>query len=605
MQVNEAFEVTENEDVANKNIENEKPRERWGEDIHFLLSCIAMSVGLGNVWRFPFTAYENGGGAFLVPYLIILVLVGRPIYFLEMCLGQFTSKGTIKTFKFLTPALMGVAFGQVFGGFLVTSYYCSLLALSLFYLFHSFTLNLPWAECAPEWKHDPITCISSKEVNITNYTIQKYRSSSELWFVRKVLKEKTDISDGIGLPDLQLTSFLLLSWVIIFVLSARGIKASGKASYFLALFPYVILCALLIRAVTLEGSVKGILYFIRPQWNKLLKAKVWFSAITQCFFSLNIGSGVITTYASYNKFKHNIYRDALIVTSVDTLTSIVSGITIFSILGNLAHQLGVEVTQVVSSGGTRLAFVSYPDAIAKFNAVPWLFSIMFFLMLYVLGVGSLFAGQTLLYTFIKDWLPSLKRWQVSLTVALSGFLIGLPYVTPGGQFVLTLVDYFGVTFLFFILTTLEVVVVVWWYGLENFCTDIEYMINRKIGIYWKLCWGVFTPCVLLMVLIYFLSTLEKLKYGVYEFSDNVLIIGWCLFGFGLAQPIVWWLIFLYTKRKLGMRQAIVDSFSHDCWRPSDNNNYEQWLKFKSLQREEELKHERSWLGKKVNFYLRK
>lgn len=123
-----------------------------------------------------------------------------------------------------------------------------------------------------------------------------------------MLKEKTDIDDGIGLPDWKLTFFLFIAWLLTFITIMRGIQSSGKASYFLAIFPYVIMIALLIRAVTLEGAVDGIIYFVNPQWEKLVSAKVWYNAITQCFYSLGVGGGSIIMYSSYNDFSHNIYR---------------------------------------------------------------------------------------------------------------------------------------------------------------------------------------------------------------------------------------------------------------------------------------------------------
>lgn len=207
-----------------------------------------------------------------------------------------------------------------------------------------------------------------------------------------MLKEKTQIDDGIGLPDWRLTLCLLFSWAVTCAVSLRGVQSSGKASYFLALFPYVVMVALLIRAVTLEGAGEGILYFITPKWEKLATAEVcnkteshtyksmlqvriliqvWYAAVTQCFFSLNVGFGSIIMYSSYNGFNHNINRDAMVVTTLDTFTSLLAGTTIFGILGNLAKELNVEVDQVIGSGGTGLAFVSYPEAIAKFEAVPW------------------------------------------------------------------------------------------------------------------------------------------------------------------------------------------------------------------------------------------
>lgn len=160
-----------------------------------------------------------------------------------------------------------------------------------------------------------------------------------------MLQEAENIDDGIGMPIWNLALVLLLAWAVIAGVLIKGIQSSGKASYFLALFPYVVIGLLLVRAVTLEGAWKGIWYFLEPKWDKILEPKVilcritsrreiintfnfrfwqvWYAAITQCFFSLAVGFGNIIMYASFNKFSHNVYRDATIVTTLDTFTSMV------------------------------------------------------------------------------------------------------------------------------------------------------------------------------------------------------------------------------------------------------------------------------------------
>ena len=125
-------------------------RQQWTNPTEFLMSCIAMSVGLGNVWRFPFTAYENGGGAFLIPYLIVLFLIGRPLYLLELGIGQFCSGGCVKVWR-MAPALAGIGYGQVLASACVVSYYCSLIGLAVFYLFASCQETLPWTKCHEEY----------------------------------------------------------------------------------------------------------------------------------------------------------------------------------------------------------------------------------------------------------------------------------------------------------------------------------------------------------------------------------------------------------------------------------------------------------------------
>lgn len=245
-----------------------------------------------------------------------------------------------------------------------------------------------------------------------------------------MLNEADNIDAGIGLPDWKLSLFLLLSWLCVLLILIRGVKSSGKASYFLALFPYVVMGILLVRAVTLPGAADGILYFVTPQWDRILDPDVWYAAVTQCFFSLSVCFGNIIMYSSYNRFGHNIYRDATVVTLLDTFTSMIAGCTIFGILGNLAHQLGTKDIQSVVKGGASLAFVSYPDAIAKFDFWPQGFSVLFFFMLFVLGVGSNVAMTSCVMTVIRDQFPRVKLWQAALGVSTVGFCIGLVYVTP-------------------------------------------------------------------------------------------------------------------------------------------------------------------------------
>ena len=165
---------------------------------------------------------------------------------------------------------------------------------------------------------------------------------------------------------------------------------------------------MLVQGLMLDGAVEGILFYIKPQWEQLLNLKVWYAAVTQSFFSLSTGFGALITYSSYNDFKHNSYRDAWIISFTDTFTSLLAGFVIFSILGSLAHELGVPVKDVVDSG-PGLAFVSYPSALAKFDVVPQLFSVLFFLMLITLGLGSATGLTTGIITVFCDLYPEKNK----------------------------------------------------------------------------------------------------------------------------------------------------------------------------------------------------
>lgn len=212
------------------------------------------------------------------------MLVGKPVYFLEMALGQFSSRGSVKVFD-CVPAMRGVGVGQVVAVAVVATYYSSLMALTLSYFADSFQAVLPWSYCRDEWG----PCIPSLKDTSMNVSYPNgTKSSAELYFNRFVLDSKDDLSDGIGSPNMQLVMFLAISWGIVFLILVKGVRSSGKASYVLAIFPYVVLGVLFVRAVTLPGSWNGIKYFLTPQWDKMLEIKVWYAAVTQVFFSLSV-----------------------------------------------------------------------------------------------------------------------------------------------------------------------------------------------------------------------------------------------------------------------------------------------------------------------------
>ncbi|XP_059478116.1 sodium-dependent nutrient amino acid transporter 1 isoform X3 [Neocloeon triangulifer] len=562
--------------VASKDtvqLEEGTDRQQWSNPVEFLLSCIAMSVGLGNVWRFPFTAYENGGGAFLIPYIIVLLIVGKPFYYMELALGQFSSSGPVRVWE-VVPALKGVGIGQLVSTTGVFTYYCSIMAITMFYFFASFTAELPWARCGEGW----VDCADSFG---SNGSI----SSSEIYFKDIVLQEKDQINDGVGYPEWRLTLCLLFSWVTICLVLIKGVQSSGKAAYFLALFPYVVLIILLVRGATLPGAVDGILYFITPQWEQLLNPKVWYQAVTQSFFSLGVAFGGLTMYASYSPLHHNFHRDAMIVTTMDTFTSLLAGFTIFAILGNLAYEKGTDISNVVS-GGSGLAFISYPETIAKFNEVPQLFSVLFFLMLYTLGIGSAISLVGAVITAYCDQFPTHKRWIVTLVVCTFGFLIGLVYVTPGGQWILDLVDYFSGTFIIYILALTEIIGISWIYGVNNFCRDLEFMLGIKVGFYWRVCWGFVTPIFLLAILIYSLITLTPIQYQGKDYPDAAYACGWVLFFIGVVQ-VPFWAIFAICKYyKTSIPEAIKKAFRPTKrWGPKSAKSRQEWEIYKEEEKE--------------------
>ncbi|XP_020816689.1 sodium-dependent nutrient amino acid transporter 1 [Drosophila serrata] len=562
---------------------DQKPRDNWGNSLEFLMSCIALSVGLGNVWRFPFTALENGGGAFLVPYLIVLFLVGKPIYYMEMLLGQFSSRGIVQVFDF-APMMRGVGYAQLLALGVLATYYASVMALTLRYFFDSFASELPWSYCREEWGPGCVNAtgeaaVIAPSVLTANFTI----SSSTQLYLERIVQRKTDtLEDGIGYPSGTLALMLGLSWLTVTLVIIRGVKSSGKAAYVLALFPYVVMFILLVRALTLPGAYDGVMYFLTPQWHKLMEPMVWYNAVTQVFFSLAVCFGVIIMYSSYNRFGHNIYRDANIVTTLDTFTSLLSGVIIFGILGNLAHESNTKDIASVVKAGPGLAFISYPDAISKLTVFPQFFSLLFFAMLFMLGVGSNVGMVSCIMTVIKDQFVNLKIWIIVVGLSTIGFLVGLIYITPGGEHFITLLDYHGVTFVSLVSAIFELIAVGWIYGTKRLCQDAEYMLNIKTSVYYRICWSIVTPLTMIIILAYTLLTMKPLTYNDREFPLGFRLIGWALTTFILGQ-LVYWALYANCKQPKGsLRSRISNSLKpHSDWGPLDSKtlmDYQMFLR---------------------------
>uniref|UniRef100_H2ZHX5 Transporter n=1 Tax=Ciona savignyi TaxID=51511 RepID=H2ZHX5_CIOSA len=506
-------------------------RGNWDKKSDYILSCIGYAVGLGNVWRFPFLAFRNGGGAFLIPYVIMLVFAGLPVFFLECALGQFSSLGPISVFKF-SPILKGIGFCMVILNILVSIYYNVIITYTLFYFFASLTPTLPWENC-DNWWNNPTHCSTKFDITKTRGT----NPSEEFW-ENYALQRSANI-DETGTVITSLTLCLLLAWIVVYFSMIRGIKSSGKVVYFTALFPYAVLLILLIRGATLEGAYDGVQYYIGSQSNleKLKDANVWKDAATQIFFSLSAAWGGLIALSSYNKFKNNCFFDSVVVCSVNCITSLFAGFAIFTVVGHMAHTLGKPVDEVVKSGFS-LAFVAYPEAIAQLPVSP-LWSILFFLMLFTLGLDSQFTGVEAILTAFTDMFPAQlrnKRSVLTLSTVAVLFLLGLPNVTNAGVYWLNLIDNYSAGWGLIIIAVLELIGVAWIYGGNRFIEDIEMMIGKKswwFWFYWRACWFFISPLLLIAILVWSLATLTPPEYAGVPYPDWANALGWCSIAVGL------------------------------------------------------------------------
>uniref|UniRef100_A0AAX7VL97 Transporter n=1 Tax=Astatotilapia calliptera TaxID=8154 RepID=A0AAX7VL97_ASTCA len=460
--------------------QNGDNRETWGKKIDFLLSVIGFAVDLANVWRFPYLCYKNGGGAFLIPYILFLFIAGMPLFYMELALGQYNREGAATVWK-ICPVFKGVGYTVILIALYVGFYYNVIIAWSLHYLFSSMTTELPWLKCGNSW--NSVNCTEfngSLPDNSTSYAKNKNTPAAE-YYERGVLNlhESSGIED-LGWPRWQLVLCLVVVVFILYFSLWKGVKSSGK---------------------------------------------VWTDAATQIFYSLGAGFGVLIAFSSYNKFDNNCYRDALLTSTVNCVTSFFSGFAIFSVLGYMAKKHGVKVENVATEGA-GLVFIIYPEAISTLPGSTF-WAIVFFIMLLTLGIDSAMGGMEAVITGLSDDFKILKRNRKLFTfaTAFGTFLFALLCVTNGGMYVLTLLDRHaaGTSILFGVL--IEAIGVSWFYGVDRFSEDIERMMGFKPGLYWRLCWKYVSPAFLLFVVIASLTS-SDLSYDNYVFPEWANQIGW-------------------------------------------------------------------------------
>ncbi|XP_062387837.1 sodium-dependent neutral amino acid transporter B(0)AT2 [Sardina pilchardus] len=511
-------------------------RPAWDSKLQYVLAQVGFSVGLGNVWRFPYLCHQNGGGAFMVLYVMLLMVVGVPLFFMELAAGQSIRQGSIGVWKHISPRLAGIGYSSCMVCFFVALYYNVIIAWSLFYLGNSFQYPLPWEHC-------PID-------HSTNATVKECAESSPtsyFWF-RKAL----DIADSIdesGTFNPIMTGCLLAAWAIVCLAMIKGIKSSAKVMYFSSVFPYLVLFIFLIRGLMLDGAIDGIKYMFYPKIEIWGRVQVWRQAATQVFFALGLGYGSVIAYSSYNPVHNNCHRDAFMVSIINFMTSVLASLVVFVVLGfraktialgcvarnlgvmselaavpgasqhwwpwfNMSEpsavglddyrewyklygaQVGANITDCdpekeMNKGveGTGLAFIAFTEAMALFPASP-LWSGLFFLMLLNLGLSTMFGTMQGILTPLMDNFSLLGRHRTMLTVGSCslGFLIGLLFTQHSGNYFVTMFDDYSATLPLIIVVIFETASVSWVYGADRFLDDVEVMLKWRPPAIYKYMW---------------------------------------------------------------------------------------------------------------------
>ncbi|XP_049589297.1 sodium- and chloride-dependent GABA transporter 2 isoform X1 [Syngnathus scovelli] len=536
-------------------------RGQWSNKIEFLLAVAGQIIGLGNVWRFPYLCYKNGGGVFFVPYVLFLFTCGIPLFLLETALGQYTKQGAITCWKQICPLFSGMGYGSQVVVLYSSIYYIIILAWAFLYLFSSFSSELPWASCSNSWNTE--TCVEFSQRRVLNWTVAENATSPVREFWERRVLNVTGSVEELGGFRWELALCLLLSWVICYFCVWKGVKSTGKVVYFTATFPYLMLAVLLVRGLTLPGAIDGIKFYLYPEPSRLADPQVWMDAGTQIFYSYAICIGCLTALGSYNKYNNNCYKDCVYLCLLNSGTSFVAGFAIFSVLGFMAYEQNTDISKVAESG-PGLAFIAYPRAVAMMP-FPQIWAIFFFIMIILLGLDSEFVGLEALATGICDLKPSFfhighRRKLLLLFISVFCFFIGLVMVTEGGLYIFQLFDYYscsGMTLLLFAI--FQSVSVGWVYGADRFYDNIEDMIGYRPLPLIKHCLKYVTPVICMGTFIFSLVKYKPLKFNnTIEYPWWGYALGWW-FTLSSTLNVPLWMVYklITTPGTLRQRFAIL------------------------------------------------
>ncbi|XP_049817349.1 sodium-dependent neutral amino acid transporter B(0)AT3 isoform X2 [Aethina tumida] len=509
-------------------------RAAWSGKMQFFLSIIGYSVGLGNIWRFPYLCQQNGGGAFLIPFAVMLILEGIPLFLIELGIGQKMRLGSLGVWNTIHPWLGGIGISSCLVTFFVALYYNVIITWCFYYFFNSFQYPLPWEHCP--------------RINGTVVTECDKSSATAYYWYRVTLDASPSIEDP-GMPKWWIVLCLLLSWVVVFFIVMKGIQSSGKVVYFTSMFPYIVLTIFFVRGITLPGAGAGVTHMLTPKVEKLLDPKVWLDAATQVFYSFGLAFGSLIAFGSYNTPKNNCVRDVILVSVCNAITAIYASVVIFAILGFKAvsnvnkciednkillmnnaiiskmdpskvsdeiyenaiskvnSTLGIRPCSLAreldaAAEGTGLAFIVFTQAIVELPGAPF-WAVIFFMMLLSLGIGSqigILEGM-LCTVFDIEIFKRISKQYVTATVCIICFSVGIIFTTGAGEYWLSMFDSFAGTIGLVVVALLEMISVVYVYGHEKFTKDIQEMTGVKPGLYWQISWRYLAPGIMVVILV--------------------------------------------------------------------------------------------------------
>lgn len=480
-------------------------RENWATRAGFVLAAVGSAIGLGNIWRFGYLVYKNGGGAFLIPYFVALFIAGISLMILEFAIGHKFKASAPLALKKISRKFEWIGWWAVVGGMIITMYYTVVIGWALVYFIKAFTLA--WGEDTKSYYFGEVLQLSDSPWNFGGFALEVLIATAVVW---------------------------ALNWLIDF----RGVrKGIEKANMILMPLLWVLAIILVIRAITLPGAIEGIEWYLKPDFSKLGDYEIWLSAFGQIFFTLSLGMGIMIAYASYLPERSDIANNAFIVALANCAFSFLVGFAIFGTLGYMAYATESHISDVVAQS-IGLAFVVFPQALNLLPALKVFTAVVFFLSLVVAGLSSSISLVEALVSAIMDKFDVERKKAVNIVV-LVGFLGSLVYTTKAGLYWLDIVDHFINYYGLVLVGLLEVIAVAWFFNLGEIRDHINSVSEIKVGRWWDFSVKFAVPAVLAVLLALDVYGNLKEPYGGYSLDALIAGIGVIVLGMIVSAILAW------------------------------------------------------------------
>lgn len=437
---------------------------QWDSSAAFIFAMIGAAVGLGNIWRFSYVLYSNGGGSFFIPYLIAILIMGIPFLILEYGVGFTFRQSFSSIMKKIDPKFEIIAWILVLLVFVVTIYYMVILSWDLIYLASSFTFS--WG------------------VDTAHYFVSTVGGSSNLSNANFLL-----IPTAVG---------VIIMWIALWFIAHRNVdKGIGRVSKILIPALFVIMGFIIIYALTLPGAGIGVNTLLTPDWSKLADVNIWLAAFAQIIFSLSMGQAIATTYASYLPENSKLINNVFIVVASNSLFEICTAFGVFSILGYMSLTNGTPMVQLITEG-TGLIFIVFPMIFNIMGPIGRILAPLLFLAI-------LFAGITSALGFLEPMLSTTSdklgwsRKKTATVLSIVGCVISLILTSGISSYLVGIIDTFVNEYGILVLIAIQCIIFAWFYGLDKFLPALNGLSIINVGRTWKLVIKYVLPCFLILM----------------------------------------------------------------------------------------------------------